>query len=161
MFLDWRTSKGLLKGFWRTSEGLLKDFWRTSEGLLKDFLVYKNFTSRSPQVFKTCWFLFDYLFDRVSGCPGYLWIRVSQHAERTIWQRIRYKGYKGSYCRTTMPNYVYNYCSFTLNSAGLSKQSQHCQLLVISLPAFISLEDLDVLIVQSCNVHVFTCVLCV
>ena len=59
-----------------------------------------------------------------------------------------------------MPNYVYNYCSFTLNSAGLSKQSQHCQLLVISPPAFITLEDLDVLIVQSCNVHVFTCLVC-
>ena len=45
----WRTSTGLLRDFWRTSEGLLQDFWRTL-----DFIIYKIFTSRRPQVFKTC-----------------------------------------------------------------------------------------------------------
>ena len=28
----------------------------TLEGILKDFMVYKLFTSRSPEVFKTCYF---------------------------------------------------------------------------------------------------------
>ena len=38
----------------------LKDFWRTSKGLPKDFQrTYKGFTSRSPQVFKTCLSLCD------------------------------------------------------------------------------------------------------
>ena len=44
-----RTFAGVLKYLQRTSKGLPKDFQRTL-----DFIVYKIFTSRSPQVFETC-----------------------------------------------------------------------------------------------------------
>ena len=61
---------GLLKDFRRTP----KDFWRTSEGLQRtlDFIAYKIFTSRSPQVFETC-FLGFLSYDSILKCLCQIW----------------------------------------------------------------------------------------
>ena len=57
-----RTSEGLLKD----SKGLLKDFQRTL-----DFIVYKIFTSRSPQVVETCYLVgvSEKLFEKFINVP--------------------------------------------------------------------------------------------